>query len=136
MDLRIDPHSHVPIFLQIVQGVRSAIASGALRAGDGLPSLRALGVQLIVNPNTVQKAYDALEREGLVATRRGVGVFVVEGGPDSARPGAEQVVIEALRRGVEAGRAARLPDERLRALFEDVLTTTVAAEPSGAGGRP
>ncbi len=134
MDLKIDPHGHVPIYLQIVQGVRSAIASGALKPGDGLPSLRALGVQLIVNPNTVQKAYDELEREGLIASRRGVGVFVSEAGADSARPLAEAAVAEAFRRGVEAGRAARLADDRLRELFEGALAGANGAKPRRAGG--
>jgi GntR family transcriptional regulator len=135
MDLKIDPHSHVPIYLQIVQGVRSAIASGVLRAGDGLPSLRALGVELIVNPNTVQRAYDELEREGLVASRRGVGMFVAEGGADSARPAAEGLVAEAFRRGIEAGRAASLDADRLRELFERALESNARPKPKGTGGR-
>jgi GntR family transcriptional regulator len=135
MDLKIDPHGHVPIYLQIVRGVRSAIASGALRPGDALPSLRALGVRLIVNPNTVQRAYDELEREGLIAPRRGVGMFVAEGGADSARPAAEGAVAEAFRLGIEAGRAARLEPARLRELFEAALDSAANGKPRGPGGR-
>jgi len=78
------PHFHVnptgpnAVYLQIEYNVRFAIASGALRAGDPLPSVRDLAASLGVNPNTVTKAYRDLELVGLIVTRRGVGVRVAE----------------------------------------------------------
>ena len=67
-----------PIFQQIVDGVRMKVASGELPAGSRLPSVRGLAMQLMVNTNTVAKAYAELTREGLIESRRGVGVFVCE----------------------------------------------------------
>lgn len=65
-----------PIFKQIVDGISMAIASGKLNPGDKLPSVRALGVQLNINPNTVAKAYTELTSQGLVDARQGLGLFV------------------------------------------------------------
>lgn len=64
-----------PIFKQIVDGISMAIATGALAPGDKLPSVRALGIQLNINPNTVAKAYTELTSQGLVDARQGLGLF-------------------------------------------------------------
>jgi GntR family transcriptional regulator len=87
MRFRIDPASRAPIFQQIVAQVREAVASGALREGDRLPAVRDLAVSLVVNPNTVQKAYMELTAEGVVAARKGLGIFVL---PVRARAGAAE----------------------------------------------
>jgi GntR family transcriptional regulator len=124
VDIQIDPGSHVPIYLQIVEGVRAAIASGALRPGEPLPSLRSLGIELRVNPNTVQRAFDELEREGIVYPRRGVGMYVAERPPLPTLGREEAAVVEAFRRGIEAGRAARITPPRLRQLFGLAMKST------------
>jgi GntR family transcriptional regulator len=121
MKLMIDPNSHVPIFLQIVEGIRTSVAAGVFRPGEMLPSLRALAVDLKVNPNTVQKAYDELERSGLVHSRRGVGIFVAEHGLESARSHAEVSVRESFRHGIRAGQAADMAPERIREVFDEVM---------------
>lgn len=72
----IDPKSQVPIFQQIAAHLRKQIGDGVYQAGESLPSLRVMAVDIRVNPNTVQRAYELLEREGIVESRRGVGVFV------------------------------------------------------------
>lgn len=74
----IDPSSGTPIYRQLVDQVRQAVASGVLRAGDKLPSVRDLAVELAVNPNTVAKAYQELEREGVIETPRGKGSFIAD----------------------------------------------------------
>ena len=78
--MNIDPGSHVPIYLQIAGAVRAAVAAGVYRPGEVLPSLRAMATEVHVNPNTVQRAYDELEREGLIYSQRGRGLFVAEKG--------------------------------------------------------
>ncbi len=65
-----------PIYTQIMDLIRRRIAAGELKVGEQLPSVRDLSQQLVVNPNTAQKAYVELEREGYVATQRGMGTFV------------------------------------------------------------
>ena len=76
MILRIDTTSSVPVYAQLVDQVKRAIAVGALKSGDPLPSLRETAVRLRVNPLTVSKAYKQLEAEGLIETRHGLGSFV------------------------------------------------------------
>ena len=72
----IDIHSSVAVYIQIENHVQFAIASGRLKPGDKLPSVRELSERLGVNPNTIAKAYRDLEVMGLVYTRRGMGVFI------------------------------------------------------------
>jgi GntR family transcriptional regulator len=76
MDLRIDAASHTPIYEQVVEQVRALVASGRLPAGERLPSVRGLAERLLINPNTVARAYRELEQAGVVVSRPGDGVFV------------------------------------------------------------
>ena len=72
----IDPRSSTPIYLQLVQGVKEAIARGILQAGDRMPTVREIASELRINPNTIAKAYQRLEQEGYIETMRSRGTFV------------------------------------------------------------
>ena len=72
----LDLHSGVPVYRQIIDQVRGGIASGALTAGDQLPTVRQLAVDLAINPNTVVRAYRELELGGLLETHQGTGTFI------------------------------------------------------------
>lgn len=74
--VQIDPRDPTPIYAQLDRAIRVAIAHGKLKVGDKLPTVRQLAVDLRVNANTVAKVYLALEREGIVLTKRGVGTFI------------------------------------------------------------
>src|SRR5580704_10257525 len=76
MDLRIETSGREPIYRQLMRQIREGIAVGTLAAEEKLPSVRELSRELVVNPNTIAKVYTELEREGLVCTRPGLGVFV------------------------------------------------------------
>jgi len=76
MQIGIDLRDRTPIYIQLERGLRAAIAAGRLRAGDQLPTVRQLAVDLRVNANTVARVYSELERAGVLETRRGVGSFV------------------------------------------------------------
>ena len=78
MRISISPSDGMPIYLQIVHQVRRLVAAGELGQGEELPSIRALAEQLLVNPNTVARAYRELETLGLVTFARGMGTFVAE----------------------------------------------------------
>ncbi len=78
MLIRVDPRSAEPIFEQIVFQVKGAVARGEATAGDKLPSVRSLAREIAVNPNTVVRAYEHLERDGLVVRRQGAGCFISE----------------------------------------------------------
>jgi GntR family transcriptional regulator len=103
-----------PIYAQIARQVRSGIASAALAPGERLPSVRRLARELVVNPNTVQKAYAELERAGLVRTKRGTGTFVATGPPSAASRAdargrfaslVEALLVEAVHAGFSAEEA-------------------------------
>src|ERR1700684_467042 len=72
----IDLHSGMPVYRQLIDQVRSGIASGALAAGDQLPTVRQLAVDLAINPNTVMRAYRELELGGTLETHQGTGTFI------------------------------------------------------------
>ncbi len=81
----VDGRSGVPIYVQIVNGVRHAVEVGSLVAGDRLPTVRALAEELTIAPNTVVKAYNELQRGGLIESRPGVGTVVARGVDEVAR---------------------------------------------------
>ena len=116
MLLRPNPSSGVPIYLQLMEQVKHAIETGALRPGEQLPGIRPLAEALVINPNTVAKAYRELEHEGLVAARPGVGTFVTR-----TLVGASLAAHAPLRRDLERwlakARRAGLDDESIEALF-------------------
>jgi GntR family transcriptional regulator len=120
MDLRIDPASATSPSRQIVEGVLDAIAAGALRPGDRLPSVRGLAAEVLVNPNTVGKAYRDLESLGVVAPRIGDGVFVTSEGPDLAREERLDATLAALR---DAARAALRAGHPLGLLLAEIGRT-------------
>jgi len=76
--LRIDPTRPEPLFQQLVDAVKNGVARGRLSVGDRLPSVRELAKELVINPNTIAKAYRVLEAEGVTYSRRGAGTFIAE----------------------------------------------------------
>ena len=133
MIIKPNPSLGVPIYLQLVEQVKHAIETGALRSGDQLPGIRPLAEELVINANTVAKAYRELEREGVVELKHGAGAFVADtartraGGAEKFR-GAQPLVAET----VDQLRARGLSDEEIRRLFEAELTGFTKA--GGQGG--
>jgi len=121
MLIRPNPSLGVPIYLQLMEQVKHAIETGALRPGEQLPGMRPLAEELVINPNTVAKAYRELEHEGVIELRHGAGAFV--SGNAGARKladkvrAAQQVVASAVNRLREQG----LNEEEIRRLFEAEL---------------
>jgi GntR family transcriptional regulator len=76
--LHIDPHSGLPVYRQMIEQIKYYIASGTLKAGDQLPSVRELAQRLTINPTTVVKAYSELEHEQVIEIRHGKGAFVAQ----------------------------------------------------------
>jgi GntR family transcriptional regulator len=85
VQIHISPNDGVPIYLQIVNQVKYLVASGRLAPGDELPPIRVLAEKLLVNPNTVARAYRELEVSGVVTKRRTAGTYVSEAGSPLAR---------------------------------------------------
>ena len=85
MKIYISPNDGVPIYLQIVQQIKHLVASRRLKAGQELPPIRDLAQDLLINPNTVARAYRELEAAGLVTSRRGAGTHICDEGSPLAR---------------------------------------------------
>ena len=132
--MSVDTHSPVPIYEQIAEYIRGGVATGIYRTGEIIPSMRALALELVVNPNTVQRAYETLEREGIVEGRKGVGMIVRDGSAAAARVHSEATVQATFARGVRAARGLNMPVERIRDSFEQALCDG-AAEQWPAGDR-
>jgi len=114
MELDLDPSSPVPLYLQLVEQVRRLVALGALRPGDQLPTVRELAVRTRVNRNTVGRAIQSLEREGVVRTRVGQGTFVVADGASNIDPARrEKGLEEALDRLLIEAHTLGVPLEEL-----------------------
>jgi GntR family transcriptional regulator len=117
--MRIDPSTPVPIFQQIADGIRGAVAAGVYRAGDLIPSVRAQALTLLVNPNTVQRAYEQLERDGLIACKKGVGMVVCNESIASARNGVDQAMRMLLEQVVQYARSAEINRTSVDRLYRD-----------------
>ena len=116
--MSINPNSPVPVYLQIADYIRGAVAAGVYRPGEAIPSVRTLALDLTVNPNTVQRAYEELEREALIESRKGLGMFVSKHGTTSAQTQSELAMQGAFVQAIRGGRAARIPAKRIRAAFD------------------
>ena len=119
MRIHVVPGDELPIYRQIMRQVKDAVAGGRLRIGEQLPSQREMAVDLVISPLTVKKAYDELEREGVIQTRRGRGTFV---GPLAQQPdleGQRQRLRGAVRRLLSEAHIAGIPlDEVQKTLAE------------------
>lgn len=96
MDFLIDPGSRAPIYRQLADQIREAIARGRLKPADRLPSVRELSKQLVINPNTVARTYTELERDGVLNTRQGLGVFVANPGSDLTKKARRDRLVEGI----------------------------------------
>ncbi|MDJ0765402.1 MAG: GntR family transcriptional regulator [Myxococcota bacterium] len=81
IDFKLDPKSGVPFYRQIIDQIRHGIATGRLKVGEQLPTVRALAVQLSINPNTISKAYRELEIQDILESHQGTGTFVGPASP-------------------------------------------------------
>jgi len=119
--LKPNPSSGVPIYLQLMEQVKHAIETGALRPGEQLPGIRPLAEELVMNPNTVAKAYRELEHEGVIELRQGAGAFVSDRAPakkDADKLRAAQATVAA---AIDTLRARGVTDEEIRRLVEAEL---------------
>ncbi|PAZ13361.1 GntR family transcriptional regulator [Streptomyces sp. SA15] len=127
VEYRIDRHSGVATYVQIVQQTKQALRLGLLEPGDKLPTAREVVEATAINPNTVLKAYRELEREGLVEARRGLGTFVRR---SLGTAPADSPLHEELRAWAERAREVGLDRDDVAALFTAVLDKTFQGDPS------
>lgn len=135
MDIVINATSMTPIYEQIVDRIRALIKTGDLKAGDALPSVRALARQCAISALTVKKAYDVLEQEGLVVTVQGKGTFVAEVSPNIVAEELNRQVEEEFAQAIAKARRLRLSDGEIMELVTMLLdeTDVKTADTKGEG---
>jgi GntR family transcriptional regulator len=126
---RLNPSSGVPLYLQLMEQVKHAVETGALRPGDQLPTIRALAQELVMNSNTVVRAYRELEHEGIVELRHGLGAFI---GPSVAAK--DKLMRQAraiVQTAVERLESLGVTESEIRRLFESEISLLEPAAQSG-----
>lgn len=121
MLFQIDFKSGTPVYLQLVDQIRHAAASGALRAGEPLPSIRPLAEELRVNRNTVAKAYAELENQGVIESIPGKGCFLKEVGSPLTKSARTDLVVQEIDRAIVAAHHLQITDADLLALVKKRL---------------
>jgi GntR family transcriptional regulator len=122
--MQIEPSSTIPVFRQIADGIRGAVAAGVYRPGDLIPSIRAQAVALVVNPNTVQRAYEELEREGLIISKKGTGMIVSPDSKIAATNGVHEKIQSLISQAISAGRSAGLSRAAIDRIYWEAWNKT------------
>lgn len=127
MLFRLNASSGVPIYVQLMEQIKHAVETGALRPGDRLPTIRALAQELVMNWNTVVRAYRELEHEGVVELRHGLGAFISQSVEERSKVmrKAQTVVQSAVERLLALGAT----EEEIRRLFENELAAAQSESP-------
>ena len=114
---RLSPHSGIPVYRQLMDQVQAALATGSLRVGDQLPTVRSVAVDLTINPNTVLRAYREMEIRGLLETQQGSGTFIAQQEMKHSREGHERQLITLTEEFVSrAGYAGFTIDQLIHSL--------------------
>ena len=121
MDIIISNAGGTPIYEQIVTQVKNQILSGALSAGDALPSIRTLARELRISVITTKRAYEELERDGFIETVAGKGSFVAAKNTDFLREEALRRIEAALQEAVDLARRSGVPVQELRGMLDLLL---------------
>lgn len=132
MYISLDSSSGTPLYLQLAEQLRLGIATGVLRPGDQMPTVRELAAQLRVNPNTVARVYRDLQAEGLLSSRQGSGTFVAEKALEIADAQGLELLRGRWRGAIALGRSIGLDWSELRALAAELIAE---AEAAGVIGR-
>ena len=122
LNILINTGSSIPIYKQITEQVRRAVATGRLTVTDQLPSVRALAESLVLNPNTVARAYADLAREGVIETRPGRGVFIIPKRKVLAREEARRRLEPLMNTLISEGLAMDFSPDDLQGAFERKLS--------------
>ncbi len=118
----VNPRSDVPIYQQLVDGVKKAVARGILAPGDKLPSVRELAGRIAINPNTIAKAYQEMERAGIIETLRGRGSFIAEVQARSIdREEKKRRMREMLEKVLVEAYYMQMEEEEVLAMVEEII---------------
>jgi len=116
--IKIDTTSFIPFYEQVKQQIKGRISLGTLRPGESLPSIRELATLLLINPNTVARAYRELEREGFIYTRKGKGCFVTDDSSALIRKERTAILNQVFDAAIEEAKKLNLNASEIKKIFE------------------
>jgi GntR family transcriptional regulator len=128
MFFQIDFSNGLPVYQQVVRQVKFAVAGGALKAGELVPSVRELSRELAINPNTVARAFRQLQADGVLESVRGMGLQVAAGVEEQCREERVKLIRQRLQQVLVEARQSRLAADELRALVDDELAAVEQLE--------
>jgi len=119
MLFRLNPASGIPLYLQLMEQVKHALETGALRPGDQLPAIRKVAEDLVMNPNTVARAYRELEHQGIIDLKHGSGAYISTGA--AGRGKVTRKALSVVQSAIERLSSSGLSEEEIRRLVENEL---------------
>lgn len=119
MQIKIDNSCGRPVYQQIIDAIKRDIALGRIRPGERLPAVRELAGELVINPNTIAKAYKQLERENIIVTRAGAGAFVGELGTDLNEDVCKKLICDQIEKLLTDAVHMRISEKQMRKWLDD-----------------
>ena len=129
--MKVDTSSFVPIYEQIKKEFKKEIFQGELKSHDALPSIRDLATELLINPNTVARAYRELEMEGFIYTRKGKGCYVSDDSAQLMDQERRAILTQAFDEVIEEAKKYGLEQEEIKKFFEDRLSVLQKTKEKG-----
>jgi GntR family transcriptional regulator len=126
--MKLDPTSYIPIFEQIKEEIKKGISLRVLKPNESLPTIRDLAQELLLNPNTVARAYRELESEGFIYTRKGRGSYVTDNSVAIVQNEREAILNKILDKALEEARSFGLTAEEIKRMFDQRLTLAMGRE--------
>ena len=115
--LFINPYTGIPLYIQIAEQIKKAVFAGVLQEGEQLPTVRQLALELLINPNTVVRAFQELEREGMITTRRGSGTFIAPVAKKLKKTQKEEGIKRKIQELLAEARFMRIEKDALKEIF-------------------
>ena len=117
MKLFVNPYTGIPLYIQIAEQIKKAVFAGVLQEGEQLPTVRQLALELLINPNTVVRAYQELENEGIITTRRGSGTFIAPVARKLKKAQKEAGIKEKIQELLAEARFMGIDKEEIKKMF-------------------
>jgi GntR family transcriptional regulator len=126
--IKVETKSFIPIYEQIKKEIKNRISQGIFKANEPLPSMRELATQLLINPNTVARAYRELEQEGFIYTRKGKGCYVSDNSSSLVKDDNLNLLTQLMDKTIEEAKKLNLDPEEIRKLLEKRLEQALGSE--------
>ena len=117
LKLFINPYTGIPLYVQVAEQIKKAVITGVIKEGEQLPPVRRLAVELLINPNTIVRAYQELEREGIITTKRGSGTFIAPTAKKLKKEQKEEEITKRIRELLAEARFLELDKEEIKKIF-------------------